>query len=166
MAHIVGGQLAVALAVLMGLNASVLIFHLQTARIRIPQPRVAVGREVAVAVVAPVVARGGEVYEAVLVGVVATVALALQSYEQQSVGILVQFAYAVVQQQSVVTLFLVPQHVERIAVMAAQSVARRHPDISMRVLHHIDDIVAGQPVFSAQVAIFQFCLPPHTGSHP
>ena len=111
-------------------------------------------------IVAGIVARGGEVDKLTPVGVVAAVALALQTDEEQSVGILVQLADAVVEQEGIVAFFRMLEHIERVAVVSAETVARGQPDIALRVLHHINNVVAGQSVFGAQIAVFQFCLAP------
>ena len=159
-AHVVGAQFAIALAVLMGFNAAIVIFDFNASRVGIPQPGVAPGRDITVAVVAGIVARGGEVDKLTPVGVVAAVALALQTDEEQSVGILVQLADAVVEQEGIVAFFRMLEHIERVAVVSAETVARGQPDIALRVLHHINNVVAGQSVFGAQIAVFQFCLAP------
>lgn len=84
----------------------------------------------------------------------------MQTDEEQSVGILVQLADAVVEQEGIVAFFRMLEHIERVAVVSAETVARGQPDIALRVLHHINNVVAGQSVFGAQIAVFQFSLAP------
>ena len=159
-AHIVAGQQAILLIILMAGHLAVAVFHLDTARIGIPKPGVAIGGEHAVAIVFLVVAIGDESHETSQVGVVATIALALQADEEQSVGVLIEPPQSVAQQQCIVSTLGMAQNIGGVTIIAAQPIRSSHPNISLWVLYDIDDGVAGQSIFCVQVTVFQFHLCP------
>ena len=82
-------------------------------------------------------------------------------------GVLMQFAQLVAQQQGVVALLAMAECFHEVAIVAAESVVGGQPYESQRILHHADDIVAGQTVGGVEFAMFQFygCQPCHALQH-